>query len=662
MAFGRLEVYYPDGRLETYMLVEDTISVGRADGNVIALDTENISRYHFSLTHTDGEVTITDLESANGTFVDGVSLEANTPHVLGDVEEILIGSLRIIFRQVDDSPTMMVETLEEETQRMEVGESELRVEIDHRNLKVWPAASSSAEISITNTADMTREFLIEIEGMPQEWLRLTRPEIELDPNETAYILLNIKPPRRSSTTPQHYQLTVRVTPMTDAVPAVELGLGVDVMTFSGFGMAIGKQAIEDDPVPVFLHNQGSGVMRFKVSAVDPKGELTFRLPNSLLELQAGQRLRVDLEARAKNPPLTGAPQTYPFIVQVQSQDASRFMAVSEGKTTLSARFPMWQLVAAAGISLSVILVAVVLLFGAFTTPEPIINDLAISSTEILQGDDLTLTIDADNAETFDILVNQIAVQQDVSGDDLPITIDTSELSGDITIEVIARNGSESVRSSISSSVTVPITVTSFSVSPDPLIANTVNTLTITWDVEGADTVRITGLSDFTNNLVQSSTEYASAYTLEGIGGIPTASLSLTLIAESETGETTEVDLTVPLVTPQCTALEEVTLHEGPDTLYQVVATVESETTMTVLAQDADAGWLRFLLPEGEIRAWGESELFACADNFELENLATEFNVPELPATSTTSPPADGELGTPAPAPTTSPRSNTGGDS
>lgn len=656
MAFGRLEVYFPDGRLETYMLVEDTISVGRADGNVIALDTDNISRYHFSLLHENGEVTITDLESANGTFVDGMVLEANTPHILGDVEEILIGSLRIIFRQVDDSPTMMVETLEE-TQRMEVGEAKLRVEIDHRNLKVWPAASTSAEISITNTADTTREFLIEIEGMPQEWLRLTRPEIELDANETAYILLNVKPPRRSSTTPQHYQLSVRVTPMTDAVPAVELGLGVDVMAYSGFGMAIGKQAIEDDPVPIFLHNQGSGVMRFMVSAVDPKGELTFRLPNASLELQAGQRLRVDLEARAKNPPLTGAPQTYPFIVQVQSQDASRFMAVSEGQTTLSARFPMWQLIAAAGMGLSVILVAVVLLLGAFTTPAPIINDLAISSTDVPQGDDLTLTIDADNVETFDVLVNQVAVQQNVSADDLPIIVDTSTLSGAITIEVIARNGSESVRSSVSSSVSVPVTITSFTVSPDPLIANTVNTLTIAWDVEGADTVRISGLSDFTNNLVQSSTEYSATHTLEGIGGIPTDSLDLTLTAESATGATAEVDLTVPLVTPQCTTLDEVTLHEGPDTRFQVVATVEADTTMTVLAQDAAASWLRLLLPEGEIRAWGDREQFACADNFELENLTIEFNVPELPATPATEP----ETGTPAPAPTTSPRNNTGGN-
>lgn len=657
MAFGRLEVYYPDGRLETYMLQEETVSVGRAEGNVIALDTDNISRYHFSLVHDAGTVSITDLESANGTFVDGMQLKSNEPHILGDVEEILIGSLRIIFRQVDESPTVMMESLEEETQRMDVGESRLRLEIDHTSLRVWPAASSSAELSITNTGDQTREFLIEVEGMPAQWLRLTRPEIELDANETAYILLNIKPPRRSSTTPQHYNLIVRVTPISDASQAVELSLAVDVMAFSGFGMAIGQQPIEDDPVPVFLHNQGSAPMRFKITAIDPTNELTFRLPNSAVELQAGQRLRVDIAAHAKNPPLTGKPQTYPFIVQVQSQDASRFVAVNEGKVTLSARFPLWGLLAAAGIGLSVIFVGLWMLLSALGTPTPVINNLTLDSTEVAQGEALTLTVDVNNAETFDLLIDQILAQGDIPADQTTITVDTSELVGEVDIELIARNGSESVRSSISANITVPLTVTSFTVTPDPLIANSVNTLTIAWDVQGAETVRITGLSDFTNNLVQSSTEYDGTHTLEGVGGIPTAPLNLTLTAESISGETTTVDLTVPLVDPECTAQEEVTLHEGPDTRYQVVATVEANTTMNVLAQDAGAGWLRFLLPDSEIRAWGQLDLFTCAENVTVSNLATEYNVPELPSTPTTTP----ETGTPAPAPTTSPRTNTGGN-
>ena len=78
MAYGRLDVFWPDGQFKTFQLVENTISVGRSTGNSIALETTTISRYHFSLTH-DGQTTyITDMDSANGSFVDGVRLPANT--------------------------------------------------------------------------------------------------------------------------------------------------------------------------------------------------------------------------------------------------------------------------------------------------------------------------------------------------------------------------------------------------------------------------------------------------------------------------------------------------------------------------------------------------------------------------------------------------------
>src|SRR5215204_5114934 len=92
MAYGRLEVYWPDGRLETHFLNTETVSVGRADGNTIALDTDAISRYHLSITKAGDDITLTDLGSQNGTYVDGVRLESNKPHLLGDVEEIQVGS------------------------------------------------------------------------------------------------------------------------------------------------------------------------------------------------------------------------------------------------------------------------------------------------------------------------------------------------------------------------------------------------------------------------------------------------------------------------------------------------------------------------------------------------------------------------------------------
>src|SRR5260221_13468626 len=71
MAYGRIDVYWPDGPIESYQLEKSTVAIGRSTGNDIVLDTTAVSRYHVSLTRRDQQVALEDLESVNGTYVDG---------------------------------------------------------------------------------------------------------------------------------------------------------------------------------------------------------------------------------------------------------------------------------------------------------------------------------------------------------------------------------------------------------------------------------------------------------------------------------------------------------------------------------------------------------------------------------------------------------------
>jgi hypothetical protein len=634
MAYGRLEVYWPDGKIETYLLDTDTVSVGRAEGNSISLDTDSISRYHFSLVHKDGQVTITDLASANGTFVDGLPLKANVPELMGDVEEISVGSLRIIFRQVDENPTLTMHHAEDETQRIERDDSFIRLALDYSHLKVWPASSSSTELSITNKSKETKAFSIQVSGMPSGWLRLTRPEIELDAGETAYVLLNIKPPRRPNTIPQKYQVNIEVAPSDQPSLAVHAFIEVEIKPYSGFGMAVGQQADDNDPVPVFLHNQGSGAMQLSLSAHDRDNALRFHLPRSPLELQAGQRLRVDLSVEAKSTPLTGTARSHLFVVQVKSLDASGFVAASEGVVKLSPRFPIWGLVAAAGIGLSVLIIGLLVLLGALRPPSPLINSVSLNASEIAQGDMLEISVDADSVESFDILVNQTVVQTALPGDQRVFALDTSELSGNIIVNIIGRNGAESASAETNAYVYLPVAIRSFEARPDMLVRYTINTFTVSWDVPNAKFVRISGLSTLSNsNVSDESIEYAAVDSVT-IRGIPTDTLQISLYAEDELGTPIESTspLTIGLIDPTCMAREEIILREGPNEAYQQVGTVPIASQIVVTAQDASSRWLRV---QSDIAAWGALESFDCNENFNPVNLFTEHNVPPMPTTAPT---------------------------
>lgn len=57
-----------------------------------------VSRSHATLHFSEGKLTLTDLNSANGTFVNSERLESNTSVVVNDRDEITLGRLNVSVR------------------------------------------------------------------------------------------------------------------------------------------------------------------------------------------------------------------------------------------------------------------------------------------------------------------------------------------------------------------------------------------------------------------------------------------------------------------------------------------------------------------------------------------------------------------------------------
>ncbi|MCA9890929.1 MAG: FHA domain-containing protein, partial [Anaerolineae bacterium] len=316
MAFGRLDIFWPDGRLESVTLSGQTVSVGRAAGNTVVLDTETVSRYHFSMTNEHGVVSITDLDSENGTYIDSIRLPSNEARVLDGVEEIQAGHLRIIFTALDESPTApMPLANNDDTQRIELEEATFRLQIDATKLDVWPAASSSAELSITNMGEETQLYNVEVAGLPRGWARINRPRLEVEPNETANVLINIKPPRRYDNAPTTYPTQVNV--YADERPDMVLTAPLDVRihAFSGFGMALARPFVENrESIRLFLHNQGSGPLGIKLHGTSPSKTVSFQLPSGILRLAPGQRMQVTGEVVPRQRAMLGQPTVHRFDI------------------------------------------------------------------------------------------------------------------------------------------------------------------------------------------------------------------------------------------------------------------------------------------------------------------------------------------------------------
>ena len=62
-------------RGKTFHQLNTPVTIGREEGNVVQLNDERISRYHMKIHENDGTILLTDLQSTNGTRVNGETVQ-----------------------------------------------------------------------------------------------------------------------------------------------------------------------------------------------------------------------------------------------------------------------------------------------------------------------------------------------------------------------------------------------------------------------------------------------------------------------------------------------------------------------------------------------------------------------------------------------------------
>lgn len=75
------------------------VTIGREEGNHLRLNDERVSRFHAKVQQEDGDVIITDLESTNGTRVNGSPVQIRR---LRPGDQISIGRSMLLFGTLDE--------------------------------------------------------------------------------------------------------------------------------------------------------------------------------------------------------------------------------------------------------------------------------------------------------------------------------------------------------------------------------------------------------------------------------------------------------------------------------------------------------------------------------------------------------------------------------
>ena len=93
-----LLIHTPDGKTRTLQLDRDRFTLGRSSANELCYSEDaGLSRQHMVLERTGEIWTVRDLNSKNGTFVNGVRIDA--AHPMGPNDRITAGHLSMEFAE-----------------------------------------------------------------------------------------------------------------------------------------------------------------------------------------------------------------------------------------------------------------------------------------------------------------------------------------------------------------------------------------------------------------------------------------------------------------------------------------------------------------------------------------------------------------------------------
>lgn len=79
------------------------ISIGQDPQNDLVLEDDSVSRNHAKLEFKMGSWLLTDLNSTNGTAIEGVKITAGVPTPLAYASTVRFGGVKLQFREVEDA-------------------------------------------------------------------------------------------------------------------------------------------------------------------------------------------------------------------------------------------------------------------------------------------------------------------------------------------------------------------------------------------------------------------------------------------------------------------------------------------------------------------------------------------------------------------------------
>jgi pSer/pThr/pTyr-binding forkhead associated (FHA) protein len=303
-------------------LPEGVVRIGRRAGeNEVVLPDQTVSGRHLRVAWDGHQAMVTDLDSDNGTWLNGAKLPAEVAQYWPPDTWLRLGPFWLRL-EVPSGPDSL------DGPQTALGRVQLLLE--QRTLHLTPGQPVVLRGTLANLGTTVDHLHLTVEGVPKSWVSGAAlqtgndQEVQLNPGDQAPLVLTVNVPRTAESLAGEYQVTLLAHSRENPL---ELGVASAVWTVERFSAsrlfldrvrAAGRVRAS---YAVTVENQGNAPEQFRLSASDDERKLRYEFGPEAIGVEPGRLADVSLAVRAPWHWI-GSPQSHPFAVQAALADTA----------------------------------------------------------------------------------------------------------------------------------------------------------------------------------------------------------------------------------------------------------------------------------------------------------------------------------------------------
>lgn len=313
MDLSILRVTTPDGQVREYPLDVASVYIGRAEGNRVVIDHVSVSRRHARLDFVGGEARLDDLSSATGTYVGGQRLVPGSPRSITPSEPLRIGDCQAVLISNAAAPSGGGAPAAAGGAFGGRPEQAIAISVTAPSAPVAPGAAVTATVVVENRGAVVDTVQVAIRGLPESWVRITRPVLSLNPEARDEVVVVIQPPREPASKAGEYQFAAAATSSQHGVEVRALGR-LTVLPFGAPLLEV-RPAQGRGPFRAVVDNQSNTTLNLSLAGRDDADAIAFAFEPAEFALEPGERAEATVRPRLRDAGFFGGEVRRRFTVE-----------------------------------------------------------------------------------------------------------------------------------------------------------------------------------------------------------------------------------------------------------------------------------------------------------------------------------------------------------